>query len=312
MAKVVVVGSTNTDMTVRVPRLPVPGETVVGGDFRTTGGGKGANQAVAAARAGGTVVFVTALGADDIGDRTMENLAAEGLELRHVRRVTGAPSGIALILVDEAGENVIAVAPGANAALRPDDVEPLAAILGPEDVVLVQLEIPMATVDATARIVRRCGARLILNPAPARSLADDLLGAVSVITPNEHEAAQLAGDSAVALDPARASARLHERGVPDVMITLGAAGVYVSGGSGATRVPAFAVDAVDTTAAGDVFNGALAVALIEGRTTIEAARFASAAAAISVTRLGARESAPRRAEIDAWLGCHAVSPAAAP
>jgi ribokinase len=307
VAKVVVVGSTNTDMTVRVPRLPVPGETVSGGGFRVTGGGKGANQAVAAARAGAPVVFVTALGTDDIGDRALDSLAAEGIDLRFVRRVADAPSGIALILVDDAGENVIAVAPGANAALRPADIEPIAAILEPDDVVLVQLEIPPDTVDATARIVRRCGARLILNPAPARPLTDALLGAVSVITPNEHEAAQLLGEDAVrAADPARAAARLHDRGVPDVLITLGAAGVYVSAGGAAARIPAFAVDAVDTTAAGDVFNGALAVALIEGCPAIDAARFGAAAAAISVTRPGARESAPRRLEIDAWLRRHPV------
>ena len=310
MAKVVVVGSTNTDMTVRVPRLPVPGETVSGGGFRVTGGGKGANQAVAAARAGAPVVFVTALGTDDIGDRAVEGLAGEGIDLRFARRVADAPSGIALILVDDAGENVIAVAPGANAALRPEDVEPIDAILATGDVVLVQLEIPAATVEATARIARRCGARLILNPAPARSLGDALLGAVSMITPNEHEAAQLLGHGAAgAVDPASAAAWLHARGVPDVLITLGASGVHVSAGGVATRLPAFAVDAVDTTAAGDVFNGALAVALIEGRSAIEAARFGCAAAAISVTRPGARESAPRRGEIDAWLNRHAPTSA---
>jgi ribokinase len=302
VAKVVVVGSTNTDMTVRVPRLPNPGETVSGDDFRVTGGGKGANQAVAAARAGAQVVFVTALGTDDIGDRAMDSLAGEGLDLRHVRRVADTPSGIALILVDQAGENVIAVAAGANAALRPEDVAPIAAIVEPGDAILVQLEIPAATVLATAALARRRGARLILNPAPARPLEDALLGAVSLITPNEHEAASLT--HAGSADLARAAAVLHDRGVPEVLITLGAAGVYVSTAGVATHLPAFAVDAVDTTAAGDVFNGALAVALIEGRPLIEAARFGSAAAAISVTRPGARESAPRRAEIDAWLARH--------
>jgi ribokinase len=311
VAKVVVVGSTNTDMTVRVPRLPVPGETVVGGDVGITGGGKGANQAVAAARAGAPVILVTALGTDDIGDRAFESLAADGIDLRFARRVADRPSGIALIVVDDAGENVIAVAPGANAALRPEDVDPIAAILAPDDVVLVQLEIPPETVDATARIARRRGARLILNPAPARPLADALLGAVSVITPNEREAAQLGGDDAARpADPARAAARLHDRGVATVLITLGAAGVYVSDAGAASHLPAFNVDAVDTTAAGDVFNGALAVALIEGRSAVEAAWFGSAAAAISVTRPGARVSAPRRVEIDAWLSRHRPSPAA--
>ncbi len=312
MAKVVVVGSTNTDMTVRVPRLPVPGETVTGGDFRVTGGGKGANQAVAAARAGAPVVFVTAIGTDDIGDRALDSLAVEAIDLRFVRRVAGVPSGIALILVDEAGENVIAVAAGANADLRPDDVAPLETIVEPGDVVLVQLEIPLPTVEATVRLARRRHARLILNPAPARPLPDALLSAVSILTPNEREAATLTGLGAGAdggLSPTAAA--LHDRGVADVLITLGAAGVFVSGPRGATQLPAFAVEAVDTTAAGDVFNGALAVALIEGRPTIEAARFASAAAAISVTRAGARASAPHRAEIDAWLHRHPASSAAA-
>ncbi len=332
MAKVVVVGSTNTDMTVRVPRLPAPGETVSGGAFRVTGGGKGANQAVAAARAGAPVVFVTALGTDDIGDRAVVSLAADGIDLRLTRRVAGAPSGVALILVDDAGENVIAVASGANAELRPEDIAPLETLVEAGDVVLVQLEIPLRTVEAAIGVARRRQARLILNPAPARPLPDGLLAGVALITPNEHEAAQLTGIGpglgsgpaqppglAPGLSPgfgvgdadslARAAAVLHERGVPDVAITLGAAGVYVSSRGTSSRLPAFPVEAVDTTAAGDVFNGALAVALIEGRPLVDAARFASAAAAISVTRPGAQASAPHRAEIDAWLHRHASSAA---
>ncbi|MEO5823238.1 MAG: ribokinase [Vicinamibacteraceae bacterium] len=302
MAKVVVVGSTNTDMTVRVSRLPSPGETVTGGDFRVTGGGKGANQAVAAARAGAPVVFVTALGTDDIGDRAVANLAAEGIDVRFVRRIPGAASGIALILVDAAGENVIAVASGANAELQPGDLAALETIVEPGDVVLVQLEIALATVQAAATLARRRQARLILNPAPAQPLPDALLATVGLLTPNEHEVAALTGLEGGAVGAWPTIARsLHDRGVPEVVITLGAAGAFVSGPGGAAHLPAFAVDAVDTTAAGDVFNGALAVALIEGRSTIDAARFASAAAAISVTRHGARASAPHRAEIDAWL-----------
>ena len=296
-------------MTVRVPRLPAPGETVGGGDFRVTGGGKGANQAVAAARAGASVHFVTALGTEDIGDRALDSLAAEGIDLRFVRRVPDAPSGIALILVDDAGENVIAVASGANAALRPEDVEAIAMTVEPGDAVLVQLEIPQPTVEAAVALARRRGARLILNPAPARPLSSALLAAVSLLTPNEHEAAALADLGSAVVDPARMAAVLHDRGVADVLITLGAAGVLVSSAAGSLSIPAFAVDAVDTTAAGDVFNGALAVALIEGRALPDAARFASAAAAISVTRPGARASAPHRAEIDAWLLRHPASSA---
>jgi ribokinase len=312
VAKVVVVGSTNTDMTVRVPRLPTPGETVTGGDFRVTGGGKGANQAVAAARAGAPVVFVTALGVDDVGDRAIESLTAEGVDMRLVRRVADAASGIALILVDAAGENVIAVAPGANAQLRPEDLTALEAIVEPDDVVLVQLEIPLDTVRAAVGLAQRHQARVILNPAPARALSDPWLADVALLTPNEHEAAALTGlDGGTDEAWPRIVAALHERGVRDVLITLGAAGVYVSTQGVAIRQPGFAVDTVDTTAAGDVFNGALAVALIEGRDVIGAARFASAAAALSVTRPGARDSAPSRAEIDAFLARHPLDPAAA-
>jgi ribokinase len=318
VAKVVVVGSTNTDMTVRVPRLPAPGETVSGTAFRVTGGGKGANQAVAAARAGAPVVFVTALGTDDIGDRAVASLAADGIDLRLSRRVAGAPSGVALILVDDAGENVIAVASGANAELRPEDIAPLETLVEAGDVLLVQLEIPLRTVEAAIGVARRRQARLILNPAPARPLPDAVLAGAALITPNEHEAAQLTGVGASPGEAdllARAAAVLHERGVPDVVITLGAAGIYVSSRGTSSRLPAFPVDAVDTTAAGDVFNGALAVALIEGRALADAARFASAAAAISVTRPGAQASAPHRAEIDVWLRRHsssAISRAASP
>jgi len=309
VAKVVVVGSTNTDMSVRVPHLPAPGETVSGGDFRVTGGGKGANPAVAAARAGASVVFVTALGSDDIGDRALDSLAAEGIDLRFVRRVPEAPSGIALILVDDGGENVIAVAAGANAALRAKDVEAIETAVEPGDAVLVQLEIPQPAVEAVVALARRRGARLILNPAPARPLPGPLLAAVSLLTPNEHEAATLAGLGGGTVDPARVAAALRDRGVADVLVTLGSAGVLVSSAAGAQRIPAFAVAAVDTTAAGDVFNGALAVALIEGLALPDAARFANAAAAISVTRPGARASAPHRAEIDAWLRRHPAPPA---
>jgi ribokinase len=303
VAKVVVVGSTNTDMTVRVPRIPAPGETVLGRDFQITAGGKGANQAVAAARAGGTVVFVTALGTDDFGDRAIQNLLREGIDVSLIRRVPDAPSGVALIFVDDAGENSIAVAPGASSELRQEDVQPLAAILEAGDVIVVQLEIPLVTVEAVAREAAMQQARMILNPAPAQSLPDSLLAAVSLLTPNELEVEQLTGMRASdEMSLTRAASVLHGRGVGDVLITLGARGVFASAGGVPELVPGFRVEAVDTTAAGDVFNGALAVALVEKRTLREAIGFASAAAAISVTRMGAQASAPWRAEIDAFLG----------
>jgi ribokinase len=305
--RIFVVGSTNTDMTVRVPRIPAPGETAGGRDFRVTGGGKGANQAIAAARAGAGVCFVTAVGSDDFGDRALAALATEGVDVGLARRVADVASGVALIVVDDAGENAIAVAAGANAELRPADVAPLADRVGPADVVLLQLEIPLDTVIAAARLARERGARVLLNPAPApaEGLPDALIEAVTLIAPNEHEAAQLTG---VPLDDesglADAAAAFHRRGVSHALITLGARGVFMSGAGRATHVPAFPATAIDTTAAGDVFCGALAVALTEGRSVDDAARFAAAAAAISVTRPGAQSSAPSRAEIEALL--HAV------
>ena len=303
LAKVVVVGSTNTDMTVRVPRIPAPGETAGGRDFRVSGGGKGANQAVAAARSGATVAFLTAVGDDALGEQALARLGAEAIDLRMAQRMPG-PSGVALIVVDDTGENAIAVAAGANGELRPAHVQPLGDRLAPGDVVLLQLEIPMAAVLTAATLAQARGARVVLNPAPAPvdGLPDALIQTVTVLVPNEHEAEQLTGvrvDDAAGL--AHAAAVLHARGVPDVLITLGARGVFVSGPGGSRLLPAFPVTAIDTTAAGDVFCGALAVALTEGQSVEDAARFAAAAAAISVTRPGAQASAPHRAEIETLL-----------
>lgn len=303
MGKVVVVGSSNTDMTVRVPRIPAPGETVLGSRFQTSAGGKGANQAVAASRSGAEVVLVTALGADSFGDTAMENFRRERIDVDLVRRVPGVPSGVALIVVDDgSGENAIAVAPGANLALTTDDVSALAGVLEPDDVVLLQLEIPLETVEAAARIAVSRGARVILNPAPAQALPDSLLATASMLTPNEAEAEQLCGvpvGDAAGLE--LAAAALHSRGSRDVLITLGARGVFLSGAVGSELLPGFGVEAVDSTAAGDVFNGALAAALVEGQPVRSAVRFASAAAAISVTRVGAQASAPSRDEIEMFL-----------
>jgi ribokinase len=289
-------------MTVRVPRIPAPGETVLGRDFQITAGGKGANQAVAAARAGGTVIFVTALGTDDFGERAIENLVREGIDVDLVRRVAGVPSGVALICVDETGENSIAVAAGASRALRPEDVEPLAPVLHAGDVILMQLEIPLVTVEAAARFAATEHARVILNPAPAQPLPDSLLATVSLLTPNEREAEQLTGVAVSDQETlTRAAAALHERGVRGVLITLGARGVFASVDGSSELVPGFRIEAVDTTAAGDVFNGSLAVALVEGQSPRDAVRFANAAAALSATRMGAQASAPSRAEIETFL-----------
>jgi len=300
--RIIVLGSSNTDMIVKVRRLPRPGETVLGGGFSTAGGGKGANQAVAAARAGGDVVFIGRVGGDPFGEEALRDFEKDGINTEHVVRDETAPSGVALIIVDERGENCIAVAPGANANLSPSDVEAAGEVFGDAAVLLLQLEVPLETVRAAAGTASRNGVRVILNPAPAQSLDDSLLRCVSILTPNESEAEFLTGASVTDAEGARAAAEtLRARGAETVLVTLGARGVYVSDRDFSGVVPGFSVEAVDTTAAGDVFNGALAVALAEGESLPSAARFANAAAALSVTKPGARPSAPSRREIEEFL-----------
>lgn len=307
MKGIAVVGSSNTDMIISMGRIPKPGETIIGGDFAMAAGGKGANQAVAAARAGGRVSFIARVGDDLFGEQAIRGFAADGIDVRHVQKDESAPSGVALIFVGGDGENSIGVASGANARLSPDDIALAREAIGSAGVLLVQLEIPIETVRAAVLAAAR-DARVILNPAPAQPLDDDLLGRVSILTPNETEAALLTGleveDEAGA---ALAAEALRRRGPEIVIITLGAKGALVSDASGTRLVPAFSVDPVDTTAAGDVFNGALAIALSEDRPLDEAVRFANAAAAISVTRPGAQPSAPGRTEIEALIAENCVT-----
>ncbi len=298
----VVVGSSNTDMILRVARVPRPGETLLGGEFSTAPGGKGANQAVAAARAGGRVSFVARLGRDSLGDAALAGFRKEGMGLSHVVRDRGQPSGVALIFVGADGENSIGVAGGANQRLSPADVAGARGLISRARVLLVQLETPLRTVEAAARIARAAGVDVILNPAPARPLPGALLRNVSILTPNETEASVLTGVRVTgAASAARAARILMRRGVGTVIVTLGAGGALVATRGGSQVVPGFKVKAVDTTAAGDVFNGALAVRLAENCPLGAAVRFAHAAAAISVTRRGAQPSIPARAEIDALL-----------
>jgi ribokinase len=302
MPSIVVIGSSNTDMIIQLDRIPRPGETILGGEFSTAAGGKGANQAVGAARAGGKVTFVARVGRDMFGDQAVAGFERDVIVTDFVFRDPVAPSGVALIFVAKDGENSIAVAGGANSKLSPADVRKAKRAIAGASAVVMQLETPLETVQAAAELAAKAGVRVILNPAPARSLPDALLKLVSILTPNETEAELLTGikvtNDATA---AQAADKLLDKGVQAVILTLGARGAFVATKESKQLVPGFKVKAVDTTAAGDVFNGALAVALSEGRSLLEAARFASAAAAISVTRLGAQPSAPKRQEIEKLL-----------
>ena len=302
MKNILVVGSSNTDMIVRVPRIPGPGETILGGTFAMAAGGKGANQAVAAARAGGRVTLVARVGDDIFGERALANFEADGLDTRFIVRTPGTSTGVALINVDGRGENSISVASGANALLSVEDVIRAGGAFAAADIVLLQLESPPGTVEAAVRKAGERGVPVVFNPAPACPLDDRLLRGVAILTPNEHEAGILSGIAVTAEGGAReAAARLRALGPAAVVITLGERGVYASAPGFEGPVPGFKVDPVDTTAAGDVFNGALAVALAEKVAFADALRFAQAAAAISVTRPGAQPSAPTRTEIDAFL-----------
>jgi ribokinase len=282
---IAVVGSINVDVVVEVDRLPAPGETVVGGDRRELPGGKGANQAVAAARLGGAVALVARVGADDAGRRLRDALAGEGVDVTHVGEDPEAPTGMALIAVDAAGENTIVVSPGANDRVSPADVRAASDLLAGAAVILIQHEVPD---EAIAAALAAAGGTVVLNPAPARALA----GPVDVLVPNRGELEALAGRAG---DPVELARALH--GAAAVVVTLGPEGAVVVQGERAERIQAPRVDAVDTTGAGDAFCGALAQALADDATLVEAARWAARAAAVSVTRLGAQAGMPRREDL---------------
>lgn len=292
-AKVVVIGSSNTDMTIKGDRLPKPGETVLGGEFRMGPGGKGANQAVAAQRLGADVSFICKVGRDIFGDNAIAGYQKEGIDCSHILRSDKA-SGTALILVDGNAENCIAVAPGANADLTPEDVDSVADVIRSADYLILQLEIPVESVLRAAKIAHEAGVYVILNPAPACHLPDELFGYISLITPNQTESALLSGiednlDAAVE--------KLMQLGVKDVVVTLGSKGSLVISEGAKTLVPSLKVKAVDTTAAGDTFCGALCVALSEGCSLVDAAGFATKASALTVQKMGAQDSIPFRSDI---------------
>ena len=295
---ILVIGSSNTDMVVKAPHLPAPGETILGGIFLMNAGGKGANQAVAAARLGGAVSFICKTGNDIFGRQAVRLFKEEGIDTAYILEDAVQPSGVALITVDDHAENCIVVASGANAYLTPQDLIPAISCFEKATIILLQLEIPVETVAYAASVAAGLDKKVILNPAPVCALSDELLKNISLITPNETEASMLTGIHVIDEVTAERAARLlHAKGIDTVIITLGAKGALLLHENTCTLVQAPAVSAVDTTAAGDVFNGALAVALSEGLNMPDAVTFACKAASISVTRMGAQASAPYRAEV---------------
>ena len=291
---VVVVGSSNIDLTALVDRLPARGETLLGRQVMQSFGGKGANQAVAAARAGATVGFLSKLGSDANGALIEQHLAAQGLSRMVLLRDAEAQTGIAMILVDAAGNNQIVVVPGSNQHLTPADVRQHAGLISGARVLLVQMEIPIETVQECLRLAKRHGLLTILNPAPACSLLPEFVRMVDVLTPNEREACVLSG----VIDSAEAAEVLVRGGVGTVVVTRGAEGAVISRGKEVIPVPAFVVEAVDSTGAGDAFNGALACALAEGMPIEAAVEMAAAAGALATTGRGAQTALPTRSEID--------------
>ena len=300
--QIVVVGSSNTDMVIKLTRLPAPGETVIGGDFFMAAGGKGANQAVAASRLGAEVTFVARVGTDMFGKQAIRNFQQEAINTDFIIQDKINTSGVALIFVDRKGENSIAVASGANAKLCSDDVIAAKNAIASADVLIMQLEIPLETIKTAAQIAKENGVTTILNPAPAHTLDNSAYKNFSIITPNETEAELLTGIGVKTEKSAEQAAySLLSKGLDSVIITQASKGAILVTSDGCKRIPGFKVEAVDTTAAGDVFNGALAVAIAEKKALTEALLFANAAAAISVTKLGAQPSAPQRNDVETFL-----------
>jgi ribokinase len=290
------------DLTVRAPRLPRPGETLAGQAFHLGFGGKGANQAVMAARLGALVSIVTKVGRDVFGEQTLRNYQNVGIDSRYVLVDDQAPSGVASIIVDDAAQNCIVVVAGANGRLSPADVQTAAPAIQEADVLLCQLEVPLETTAAAFRLARAAGVRIVLNPAPAAPLADDLLRLTDVCVPNETEIQLLTGQPVTSLMEAEAAARLLAgRGLPAVVVTLGERGALLLEAGVVVPIPAVPVTATDPTGAGDAFIGSLAVYWARGLALAEAARRAAAVAALSVTRPGAQAAFPARAEVEALL-----------
>ena len=296
--KIVVVGSCNTDMVIKADRLPVPGETILGGTFFMNPGGKGANQAVAAARMGGNVTLISKTGNDVFGKQSVMLYTAENIKTDYIFSDPKHPSGVALITVDAQGENCIVVASGANAPLSPSDIDKASTEIESSDLILMQLEIPIETVEYVAEKAQKKDIKVILNPAPARALSDNLLKNLYIIIPNKSEAEILSGIKVTDIESAKLAANIiSSKGVNIVVITLGSQGALIKEYDDFLFVDALKVEALDTTAAGDTFCGAVCVGLSEGKSILESVKLAARAAAITVTRMGAQSSIPYRSEL---------------
>jgi len=291
------------DLVVKSPRIPAVGETILGEDFIMTPGGKGANQAVAAAKLGAEVYFIARLGNDIFAEQSLKNFKKEGVSTKYITQTNEAPSGVALIAVDDAGNNVIVVAPGANQMLSPDDVEKAESDISSSGALVAQLEIPLETVEFAARLANGSGVPFILDPAPAQELRPELLKMVDVLKPNETEAQILTGIEVTSNRDSvrRAAKKLLEYGVKSVILTMGAKGFLLANDDKMEFIPAIKVDAVDATAAGDAFTGSLAVGIAQGKTLADAALFANYVAALSVTKMGAQSSMPTREAVESFV-----------
>ena len=303
--KLIVLGSVNVDHILNVNEFPKPGETLAGRDYQISFGGKGANQAVAAGRLGANIQFIAAVGDDELGKKIDQQLKNDRIDTRSVATIKNENTGVALILVNAQGENQIAIYAGANAAVTPDYLHEFENDIIQADAILMQLETPLATIEQAAKLAKQHNTQVILNPAPAQKLSDDLLNNIDIITPNETEAEYLTGIKIVTEQDAQtASAILHNKGIKIVIITLGSKGAWVSDSGKGELIDGFKVKAIDTIGAGDTFNGMLVTALLEGKSLSQAIKYAHAAGALSVTKAGAQTSVPTRIEVDNFIQLH--------